>query len=75
MFVMLDEPFTHLSPIQIERVTALILDEKVNKGFIVSDHMYHPILNICNHLYLLKDGKTILLKNRTEIETLGYARL
>lgn len=75
LFIMLDEPFTHLSPIQIERVQALITEEKTNKGFLVSDHLYQHILDISDHLYLLKDGRTILLKNRTEIETLGYARL
>jgi ABC-type multidrug transport system ATPase subunit len=74
-FVMLDEPFTHLSPIQIERVKELILDESTNKGFIVSDHMYQHILSISNNLYLLKDGSTIPIKNQEEIETLGYARL
>lgn len=75
MFVLLDEPFTHLSPIQIDRVREFILEEKLNKGILVSDHLYQHILNLSDELYLLKDGRTILLKNRAEIETLGYARL
>jgi ABC-type multidrug transport system ATPase subunit len=74
-FVLLDEPFTHLSPIQIERVIALILEEKSKKGFLVSDHLYQHVQKISNNLYLLKDGCTIPITNKEEIETLGYARL
>ena len=75
LFVLLDEPFTHLSPIQIERVITLLLEEKSNKGFLVSDHLFQHILSISNNLYLLKDGCTILINNKAEIESLGYARL
>ena len=75
LFVLLDEPFTHLSPVQIESIIALILEEKSNKGFLVSDHLFQHILSISNKLYLLKDGTTILINNQEEIESLGYARL
>ncbi len=75
LFVLLDEPFTHLSPVQIESIIALILEEKSNKGFLVSDHLFQHILSISNNLYLLKDGATILINNQEEIESLGYARL
>lgn len=74
-FVLLDEPFTHLSPIQIEKVIELILEEKANKGFLLTDHMYQHIMNLSDNLYLLREGRTIPIKNREEIETLGYARL
>lgn len=74
-FVLLDEPFTHLSPIQIERVRELILFEKANKGFLLTDHMYQHIINLSDNLYLLREGRTIPINNKEEIETLGYARL
>jgi ABC-type multidrug transport system ATPase subunit len=74
-FVLLDEPFTHLSPIQIERLKELILEEKSNKGFLLTDHLYQHIMHFSDNLYLLKDGRTILINNKEEIEALGYARL
>lgn len=71
-FVILDEPFTHLMPLQIEKITQLIRAEKLNKGIIVSDHMYNEILNIADKAYVLTDGKTSLLKDNTELEKFGY---
>jgi len=72
-FAMLDEPFTHLSPLQIEKVKELLLEEKTNKGLLISDHMYRQVMEICDNLYVLANGKTHLTKSFTDIETLGYA--
>ena len=74
-FAMLDEPFTHLNPLQIEKVKQLLLEEKMNKGFLITDHMYKHVVDICNDLYVLTNGKTHLIKNTKDIETLGYAKL
>ena len=74
-FAMLDEPFTHLNPVQIEKVKELLLKEKYNKGLLITDHMYEHILDISDSLYILKNGKTHLMKNVSDIEIHGYARL
>ncbi len=74
-FAMLDEPFTHISPIQIEKIQRILLEEKENKGLLVTDHMFRHITSISDNLYVLNNGKTYLTKNMSEIESLGYARL
>lgn len=74
-FAMLDEPFTHLNPVQIKKVQDLLLDERINKGFLITDHMYRHITQICDSLYVLTNGKTYLTKSVEEVEALGYARL
>lgn len=74
-FAILDEPFSHLTPLQIEKVKELVLVEKINKGFLISDHMYKQVTDICDYLYVLSDGKTYLTKDITDLEKLGYARL
>ncbi len=71
-FVMLDEPFTHLSPIQIEKVKDLLQEEKTNKGLLITDHMHTQVLDICDNLYVLANGKTHLTKNVADIEKHGY---
>ena len=72
---MLDEPFTHISPLQIERIKKLLIAEKENKGFIISDHMFRHITDIADSIYLLNDGKLHLTESPEDIETLGYARI
>lgn len=74
-FVMLDEPFTYLSPIQIEKVKELLLEEKGNKGLLVTDHMYRQVFEICDYMYVLSGGIARLAKNQTEIQSLGYAKI
>lgn len=74
-FALLDEPFTHISPLQIERIKKLLILEKANKGFIISDHMFRHIAEVADSIYLLNEGKLHLTDSLEDLETLGYARL
>jgi ABC-type lipopolysaccharide export system ATPase subunit len=74
-FAMLDEPFTHLSPVQIEKVNELLIDEKDNKGLLITDHMYKHVIDLSDHLYVLANGKTHLINKKEDLETLGYLKL
>ena len=74
-FCMLDEPFSHVMPIHVDTIKKLIIREKINKGIILTDHMYTHILDICDDLYVINGGKTYLVKSVDEIERLGYARV
>jgi ABC-type multidrug transport system ATPase subunit len=73
-FALLDEPFTHLSPLQIEKAQELILEEKINKGILITDHLHEAVKNICDNLYVLSNGKTHLTKNLEDLERLGYVK-
>jgi len=74
-FSMLDEPFSHVMPMHIDKIKKLILREKKNKGIIITDHLYKDIIDICDNLYVIKDGKTHLTKDIQDIGALGYARI
>ncbi|EHQ27170.1 ATP-binding cassette domain-containing protein [Mucilaginibacter paludis] len=74
-FAMLDEPFTHLNPIQIENIKVFLTAQKEHKGILITDHMYKHLLEISDTVYLLKDGKTHLAKSIDDLDTLGYIRL
>ncbi|MFW1401528.1 hypothetical protein ACEV76_24570, partial [Vibrio parahaemolyticus] len=73
-FILLDEPFTQLSPLQIEKLKILLHEEKENKGILVTDHMYQHILDISDSLYILSNGRTHLTKNISDIEQYGYLK-
>ena len=74
-FSMLDEPFSQLMPLQIEKVIEILRNEKHRKGFLITDHMYQQVSNVCDDLYVLVDGKTHLTRNLQDVEDLGYVRL
>lgn len=74
-FVLMDEPFTHVMPLHIEKIRQLILSEKGNKGILITDHMFRQVVDICDDLYVLVNGKTYLTKDVTDLERLGYAHL
>ncbi len=73
-FCLLDEPFSHIMPIHIDRIKKLILRERENKGIIITDHLYEYITDICDDLYVIKDGETYLTNTIHDLETLGYIR-
>lgn len=74
-FCLLDEPFSHVMPLHVKTIMQIIQREKMNKGIIITDHMFHHILDLCDDLYVINNGKTHLTRSISDIETLGYARL
>lgn len=74
-FILLDEPFSHIMPLHIEKMKELLVEEKQNKGILMTDHLYQHITSISDNLYVLANGKTHLTKHVSDIETLGYAKI
>ncbi|HKC67082.1 MAG TPA: ATP-binding cassette domain-containing protein [Bacteroidia bacterium] len=74
-FVLLDEPFTHIMPLHVQKIKQLMLAEKQNKGILVTDHLYKHIVDISDTIYVLANGKTHHAKTITDIQRLGYTSL
>jgi ABC-type multidrug transport system ATPase subunit len=70
--VFLDEPFSHVSPLYIEKIKTLITKEKKNKVIILSDHMYRHIIDCSDNIYLLKNGATKKIEKLKELEDYKY---
>jgi ABC-type multidrug transport system ATPase subunit len=73
-FTVLDEPFTHISPAQIEKLKQVIENERKRKGIILTDHLYKHITEISDLIYFLRNGRTVTVKNADELSYLGYIR-
>ena len=71
-FCMLDEPFSQVMPVHVEKIKTLINAHKKNKGIIVTDHLYEHIIDICDEIYAIMNGKTYLLKDTSDLVKLGY---
>lgn len=70
--ILLDEPFTHLAPIYVKKFQELLRIEKQNKAIIITDHLYHHILELTSDLYLLKNACTIPIENKQQLENYHY---
>ncbi|WP_064967516.1 ATP-binding cassette domain-containing protein [Tenacibaculum ovolyticum] len=70
--ILLDEPFSHLSPLYIKKIKEILETEKAHKIIIITDHLYKDILDVSNTLYLLKDGCNRLLKSPQELIKHNY---
>lgn len=74
-FVILDEPFSHIMPVHVDTIKRLILEEKSNKGILVSDHLYEHIMQISDEVYMIKNGRTFPIHSIEELHEEGYVRL
>lgn len=66
-FYILDEPFSNIAPVYVERMQELIRERKKSKGIIVSDHLYDAIIEITDDLYIIRDGYTFPIKSREDL--------
>jgi len=74
LFSILDEPFTHIAPVEVRRIKELLMMQKSRKGFIISDHKYQDVIEISDELYLLSDGASTLIRDHDDLIKLGYLK-
>jgi len=70
--ILLDEPFSHIAPLYMEKLKNLITQEKQHKIIIITDHMYKDIIATADSIYLLKNGYTKQIKDLKDLEFYNY---
>jgi ABC-type multidrug transport system ATPase subunit len=71
-FILLDEPFTHVSPVQAEMFKGIIRKCAKVKGIIVTDHQYYNILDVADRIVLITDGSTKAINSPDDLIRHGY---
>jgi ABC-type multidrug transport system ATPase subunit len=71
-FCILDEPFSGLAPLYIEKLISIIQKMKLVKGVIITDHMHRYVTAVADKLCLLANGKIYHIKNQEQLVSLGY---
>jgi ABC-type multidrug transport system ATPase subunit len=71
-FILLDEPFTHVSPVQTEMFKGIIRKCAEVKGIIVTDHQYYNILDVADRIVLITDGSTKVIRSPDDLIRYGY---
>ncbi len=70
--ILLDEPFSFIAPLHIEKIKVLIEEKKHISILIVTDHFYQDILDISNTIYFIKNSSSKLIRSRQDLENEGY---
>lgn len=74
-FILLDEPFKAISPVNKKLVKELIREKSKNKGIILTDHDYLNILDVSNRIELLHNGNLKKITKKEELTQYGYLNL
>lgn len=61
-----------MSPIIRDLILKNINDEKINKGFIITDHDYENVIKVADRILLLKDASLKEIKDERELLKHGY---
>ena len=71
-FVLIDEPFSGVSPILIVTIKELIVEASKEKGIILTDHDYGNVLDVSNRYCLIFDGGIKQISDKDELVKWGY---
>jgi len=71
-FIILDEPFSKISPLLTEKLKNTIIQQSANKAIILCDHNYRDVLDITVRNYLLKNATLRMIKTYNELINHGY---
>lgn len=70
-FILLDEAFSAIEPLYREKIKDLI-HKKNEKGFIVTDHDYVNLFDLCGTIKLIVNGVCMHVNEIDELELFGY---
>lgn len=71
-YILLDEPFSDLSPVAAEEIRKCIAEKAKGKGIIISDHNFREVHKIVNRLTLLDQCYLKEVKTPEELIPYGY---
>jgi ABC-type multidrug transport system ATPase subunit len=71
-FLLLDEPFSGLSPLNIEKVVLAIAENNLRKGILITDHQYQTVLDISNRACVIENGSIKLLAQKDDVLNTSY---
>ncbi|WP_421875269.1 ATP-binding cassette domain-containing protein [Marinoscillum sp.] len=71
-FILLDEPFSFVAPVLVEKLIPIIRTVAHSKGVLMTDHQYQSILNGSDRLYLLRNQCLYPISGEETLKDMGY---
>jgi lipopolysaccharide export system ATP-binding protein len=74
-FILLDEPFTGVDPIEVDAIQEMVMDlKRRNIGVLITDHNVRETLATTDRSYIVKDGEVIASGTSAEVAADPLAR-
>ena len=70
--LLLDEPFSNIAPLQIEKIKQIIQQQKEEKIIVLTDHFYEDVLEVADVLYTIHHKRSHLIKDENDLVNFGY---
>ena len=71
-FILLDEPFSGISPKFCDEMERIIKRQSAYKGIIISDHNYEPLFRMADDIYFLAQTYLRKIKDFEELKQFNY---
>ncbi len=73
-FILLDEPFSFIAPVLVERLIPVIRQVAQRKAILLTDHQYKSILTVSDRLYLLRGQCLYPVEDIRDLQDMGYVK-
>lgn len=71
-YVLLDEPFSAIAPIQIEFLQRMIVETGRSKAVILTDHIYRPLIAVSSRVVLLHNNAVYNIQSAEDLIRYKY---
>ena len=71
-FVLFDEPFSGIEPIYEEIIMQLLIENKYEKGIIITDHNYRNVIEVSDYVMLITNGVLKKIVDENDLKRFGY---
>ncbi|MFT5102797.1 MAG: ABC-type multidrug transport system ATPase subunit [Candidatus Latescibacterota bacterium] len=71
-FLLLDEPFSMLDPLQKEGLKFFLKKAQPKKGIIITDHYYADVLEMSTKNFVISAGRSTLISGEADLIQLNY---
>ncbi len=71
-YILLDEPFSAIAPMQIEFLQQIIIETGKSKAVILTDHIYRPLLAVSSRVVLLHNNAVYTIDSDDDLILYNY---
>lgn len=71
-YYLLDEPFSEIAPYQVELLQKIIRELGKTKGIILTDHMYHSLIEVSDRIVLMHNNAVYTIKEEADLILYQY---